>query len=73
MGVATVAAATGAPTTSASAEPQQVSRCTCYKRVRPVVRADDTIEWVRPDVMKMVLYFNWSSNAETEAHESWEP
>jgi hypothetical protein len=72
-GVSTVAAATGAPTTSASAEPQQVSRCACCKRVRPFVRVDDTIEWVRPDVMKMVLYFNWSPNAETEAHESWEP
>jgi hypothetical protein len=57
----------------ARAEPPQVpvSRCTCCKRVHPVVRVDDTIEWVRPDMMKMVLYFNWSSNAEAEAHESW--
>ena len=23
--------------------------------------------------MKMVLYFNWSANAEVEAHGSWEP
>jgi hypothetical protein len=38
-----------------------------------LVRVDDAIEWVRPDVMKMVLYFNWSPNAEAEAHESWDP
>jgi hypothetical protein len=61
-------------TTPARAEPPvPVSRCTCCKRVHPLVRVDDAIEWVRPDVMKMVLYFNWSSNAEDEAHESWEP
>jgi hypothetical protein len=41
--------------------------------MHPLVRVDDTIEWVRPDVMKMVLYFNWSAHAEAEAHDSWEP
>lgn len=50
-----------------------ISRCTCCKRVHPLVRVEDTIEWVRPDVMKMVLYFNWSSNADAEAHGPWEP
>lgn len=62
-------------TTPARAEPSQVpvSRCTCCKRVRPFVRVNDTIEWVRPDLMKMVLYFNYSSNAEAEAHGRWEP
>ena len=71
MGPAAFPAATG----SVRAEPRQVpvSRCTCCKRVHPLVRLDDTIEWVRPDVMKMVLYFNWSQNADAEAHESWEP
>jgi len=50
------------------AEPRQVPvpRCLCYRR-QPLVRVDDTIEWVRPDVMKMVLYFNFSWNAEAEA------
>jgi len=56
------------------AEPRQVPvpRCSCYRR-QPLVRVDDTIEWVRPDVMKMVLYFNFSWNAEAKAHSSWEP
>jgi len=55
------------------AEPRQVPvpRCSCYRR-QPLVRVDDTIEWVRPDVMKMVLHFNFSWNAEAEAHSSWE-
>lgn len=50
-----------------------VDRCRCCMRAHPFVRVYDTIEWVRPDVMKMVVYFNWSLNAEAEAHESWEP
>lgn len=56
------------------AEPRQVPvpRCSCYRH-QPLIRVDDTIEWVRPDVMKMVLYFNFSWNAEAEAHSSWEP
>ena len=74
MGSVPVAAA---PTTTfARAEPRQVatSRGLCPEchGVRPLVRVDNTIEWVRPDVMKMVVYFNFSSNAETEAHSSWE-
>lgn len=73
MGPATIPALTS--TTPARTEPSQVpvSRCACRKRVRPFVRINDTIEWVRPDVMKMVLYFNYSSNAEAEAHGRWEP
>lgn len=71
VGPATIPAPTSAAPGPARTEPPQVpaSRCTCCKRVRPLVR--DNIEWVRPDLMKMVLYFNWSSNAEAEAHESW--
>jgi len=49
------------------------------KRVRPrrarevpFVRVEDRIEWVSRDVMKMTLWFNWSPNAEDEAHEAWE-
>jgi len=50
-----------------------VSRCSCCHRVNPLIRVDDTIEWVRPGVMKMVVWFNWTSNAEAEAREeSWE-
>ena len=56
------------------AEPREVPipRCSCRGR-QPLVRVDDSIEWVRPDVMKMVLHFNFSWNAEAEAHSSWEP
>ena len=57
---------------SARAEPRQASvpRCSCDRR-HPLVRVDDTVEWVRSDVVKVVLYFNWSPDAEDEAHESW--
>ena len=68
--------AASAPTAQAfvRAESRQVpvSRCACCRRVHPSVRVNDSVEWVRPDVMKMVLYFNWSENADAEAHESWE-
>jgi len=50
-----------------------VSHCSCCHRVNPLVRVDDTIEWVRPGVMKMVVWFNWISNAGAEAQESWGP
>ena len=67
--------AAAASTASVRAESRQVpaSRCACCRRVHPLVRVNDAVEWVRPDVMRMVLYFNWSQNAEAEAHESWEP
>ena len=57
----------------ATEPPRQVpaSRGWCPECVRPLVRVDNT-EWVRPDVMKMVLYFNFSSNAEAEAQSSHE-
>jgi hypothetical protein len=38
----------------------------------PFVRIEDRIEWVSRDVMKMTLWFNWSPDAEAEAHEGWE-
>jgi len=41
-------------------------------RARPLVRVEDRIEWVRHDVMKMTLLFNWSPHAGAEAHESWD-
>lgn len=40
-------------------------------RAVPFVRIEDRIEWVSRDVMKMTLWFNWSSDAEAEAHEAW--
>jgi len=49
-----------------------VSRCSCFHRINPLIRVDDTIEWVRPGVMKMVVWFNWTPNAEAETQESWE-
>jgi len=56
---------------------------TSRKRVRPVhnprrarevpfVRVKDRIEWVRRDLMKMTLWFNWSPDAEVEPYESWD-
>ena len=38
----------------------------------PLVRIEDRIEWVSRDVMKMTLWFNWSPDAEDEAHEAWD-
>ncbi|KAF8469412.1 hypothetical protein DFH94DRAFT_773739 [Russula ochroleuca] len=69
------ATTTTATTTSMRAEPRRVPvfHCSCCQRLKPLVRVDDAIEWVRPDVMKMTLWINWSSNAEAEAHGSWEP
>lgn len=54
------------------AEPRQVPvpRCSCYRH-QPLVRVDDTIEWARPGGMKMVVHFNFSWDAEAEAHSSW--
>ena len=38
----------------------------------PLVRIEERVEWVSRDVMKMTLWFNWSQDAEAEAHEAWE-
>lgn len=73
MGPATVAAAASGASMRTEQRQVPVPRCSCSKRAHPLVRVNDAIEWVRPDVMKMVLYFNFSLNAEAEAHESWEP
>jgi hypothetical protein len=71
---AAAASATPGASARASAEPRQVPvPRLSFPRRYPLVRVDDTIEWVRPDVMKMVVYFNFSMNAEDEAHEPWEP
>jgi hypothetical protein len=40
-------------------------------RAVPLVRIEDHIEWVSPDVMKMTVWFNWSPDAEAEAHDAW--
>jgi hypothetical protein len=37
----------------------------------PLVRVEDRIEWVRRDLLKMTLWFNWSLDAEAHAHEPW--
>ncbi|KAN0127327.1 hypothetical protein V8E53_014851 [Lactarius tabidus] len=46
--------------------------CRCHLRAHPLVRVDDVVEWVRPDLMRMSVWFNWSPTADAEAHESWE-
>ena len=38
----------------------------------PFVRVKDRVEWVRRDLMKMTLWFNWSPDAEVEAYELWD-
>jgi hypothetical protein len=75
--VAMSSAAAVAPATITTnfthSEPRQVPapRGWCPECVRPLVRVDNT-EWVRPDVMKVVLYFNFSSNVGAGAQSSWE-
>ena len=66
-------AATAAGTFARTAPRPVPTFCRCNRRPHLFVRVGDTIEWVRPDLMKMVIYFNWSLNAEAEAHEPWEP
>lgn len=43
--------------------------CRCRLRPHPFVHIGDKIEWVRPDLMRMDVWFNWSLNAEAEAHQ----
>ncbi|KAF8272855.1 hypothetical protein EI94DRAFT_1795849 [Lactarius quietus] len=45
--------------------------CRCRLRAHPFVHVGDKIEWVRPDLMRMDVWFNWSLNAEAEAHGWW--
>jgi hypothetical protein len=50
-----------------------IFHCACTRHGRPLVRVHDVVEWVSPDVMKMVTYFNFSPNAGAEAHSFWDP
>jgi hypothetical protein len=76
--VAMGSAATVAPATITTnfvhSEPRQVPapHGWCPECVRPLVRVDNSVEWVRPDLMKMVVYFDFSSNAGAGAQSSWE-
>ena len=38
----------------------------------PLVRVEDQVAWMREDVLKVTLWFNWSPNADAEAHEPWD-
>jgi hypothetical protein len=40
-------------------------------RTVPLVRIEDEVVWVRPHVLKVTLWLNWSPNADVEAHEPW--
>ena len=42
-------------------------------RLRPVplVRVEDRVVWVRPHVLKVTLWLNWSPTADAEAHQPW--
>ena len=60
--------------TTANAYPRRPKRARpTPRRARevPLVRIEDRIEWVSRDVMKMTLWFNWSPDAEAEAHDEW--
>jgi hypothetical protein len=56
-------------TPAGASVPRHVSTfCRCRLRAHPFVHVGDKIEWVRPDLMRMDIWFNWSLNAEAEAH-----
>ena len=38
----------------------------------PLVRVEDRVVWVRPNVLKVTLWLNWSPNADAEAREPWD-
>ncbi|KAN0127333.1 hypothetical protein V8E53_014857 [Lactarius tabidus] len=40
-------------------------------RTVPLVRVEDEVVWVRPHVLKVTLWLNWSPNADAQAHEPW--
>jgi hypothetical protein len=67
----------GAGPTTANAYARKSRRVPPFRNPRrrarevPLVRIEDRIEWVSRDVMKMTLWFNWSPDAEAEAHEAW--
>ena len=41
-------------------------------RTVPLVRIEDEVVWVRPHVLKVTLWLNWSPNADAQAHEPWD-
>ena len=41
-------------------------------RTVPLVRIEDEVVWVRPQVLKVELWLNWSPNADAQAHEPWD-
>jgi hypothetical protein len=65
-------ARTAGPPPPRAPVPTPTPFCRCHLRAHPLVRVDDMIEWVRPDLMRMSVWFNWSPTADAEAHESWE-
>ncbi|KAI9443484.1 hypothetical protein H4582DRAFT_1198752 [Lactarius indigo] len=67
-----VATAANAPTRAVPQVAPVATFCRCNLRAVPLIRIDDRIEWVRHDLMRMVVWYNWSLNADAEAHESWE-
>ncbi|KAH9038224.1 hypothetical protein EDB85DRAFT_528371 [Lactarius pseudohatsudake] len=62
----------GASTRTAPQPTPVATFCRCNLRAVPLIRIDDRIEWVRHDLMRMVVWYNWSLNADDEAHDSWE-
>lgn len=38
----------------------------------PLVRVEDQVVWVRPHVLKVTFWLNWSPNADAEAREPWD-
>ena len=60
-------AATAAGASACAARRVPTPFCRCNLRAYPSVRVDR--EWVRPDVMRMIVWYNWSLNAEAEARQ----
>ncbi|KAI0269917.1 hypothetical protein BC834DRAFT_841644 [Gloeopeniophorella convolvens] len=55
-----------------TAPPSHFSPSIHVPQGRPLVRVEDTIEWVRPGVLRMTVYFNWSPDAEIGARGPWD-
>jgi len=72
IGLAQPTADTGYARTSNSRRRVRPVRNPRRAREVPFVRVKDRVEWVRRDLMKMTLWFNWSLDAEVEAYEPWD-
>jgi len=52
--------------------PRKRRRRHLRSRSPPLVRIEDQVEWVRPNVLKVTMWLNWSPNADGMAHLPWD-